>query len=317
MNALKDPSKVGSKDLPVHDGDPHIGYYRTKNRDKTFDPVAIFYPDGSNEMVAYRNGREVSPIDIWTWCCRYPVTYEAYNEAVAGNGWADDPKTVIANIAPKDAVIGDNSGDVDEADTLKDQIEAALAGAKAFADITDDEAAAKALSLRNRLNELSGQADKIREKEKKPHLKAGQAIDARWNPLVKSAKAGADEVKSKIAAWETEKLRQRRQEEARIASQITYDADTQSAQSPIRGDTKSPPAISSVDSGKIKAAYGKSASVAVATVVDQVTDWPALAVYMSSHSECQEVLLKLAQRAIDAGRTNVPGITIKEIAKVK
>ncbi|NTG00165.1 hypothetical protein G6L30_08530 [Agrobacterium rhizogenes] len=55
--ALKNPAAIG-KTLPVHDGDAQQGYYRAKNKDKSFDPVAIFYPEGSDELVAYRSGRE-------------------------------------------------------------------------------------------------------------------------------------------------------------------------------------------------------------------------------------------------------------------
>jgi len=67
----------------------------------------------------------------------------------------------------------------------------------------------------------------------------------------------------------------------------------------------------------VRASYGKAASVSMKTVVKDVTDWPALAVYMSNHAECQDLLRKLAQRAVDAGRTGIPGITTREEAKVR
>lgn len=315
--ALKSPAEIG-KSLPVHDGDAQQGYWRAKNRDKTFDPVAIFYPEGSDTLVAYRNGREVRPDEIWTFCVRYPVTFDAYNDAIAGKGWPDDDKTVSAQVTPP--APGDNSGEVDEAEKLKDQIEAAVKGVDAYTSIKDDETAAKAQSLRNRLNELSGDADKKRDALKRPHLDAGTAIDKKWMPLVKSAKAGADKVRAAMDAWETEKLRQQRAREAEEAETIRLQQEAAQSSQPASGapQVNVAPAPQTVAAPtQIRASYGKAASVKASIVIDEVTDWPALAVYMSNHKECQDILRQLAQREIDAGHKNIPGITTTEVAKVR
>ncbi|TLX12103.1 hypothetical protein [Rhizobium sp. MHM7A] len=319
--ALKNPAAIG-KTLPVHEGDAQQGYYRAKNRDKVFEPVAIFYPEGSDQLVAYRAGREIRPDEIWTFCCRYPVTYEAYNAALEGKGWPDDDKTVASQFTPPDPTIGDNSGEIDETEKLKDQIEAALKGIAAYAKIADDATASKAQSLRNRLNELSGDADKKRDELKRPHLEAGKAIDKLWMPLVKSAKEGANTVRDALDAWENEKLRRRREEErkaeeSRIAAEKSardQEGETAVLEAP---KVETQPAPPSEPVGQIRATYGKAASVSVKIVVDQVTDWVALASYMSNHPECQDLLRKLAQRAVDAGRTNIPGITVSEKAAVR
>jgi hypothetical protein len=328
--ALKNPAAIG-KTLPVHDGDAQQGYYRAKNRDKGFDPVAIFYPEGSEQLVAYRAGREVRAEDIWSWCCRYPVSYEAYNAALEGKGWPDDDKVVAAQLATPatapaaEPTVGDNSGDVDEATTLKDQIENALAGMKAYEKISDDKTAEKALSLRNRLNELSRDADKIRTREKEPHLEAGKAVDSKWQPLVKKAKAGADQVRDAMSAWETVKLQRRREEERKQQEAARAAEEARRAAEPATGEQHGEAAVLEAPKvdvqpdaapSTIRGSYGKAASVSAKTVVDEVTDWQALAVYMSSHKEAQTLLLQLAQRAIDAGRS-VPGITIKEVAAVR
>ena len=67
----------------------------------------------------------------------------------------------------------------------------------------------------------------------------------------------------------------------------------------------------------IKPTYGKAASVQVKNVLKEVTDWKALAIYMCDHPVMQDTLRQLAQRAIDAGRTNIPGITVEEKANVR
>ncbi|PYE89639.1 hypothetical protein [Phyllobacterium leguminum] len=320
QKALANPSLIGTKELPVHESEPQQGYYRTRFKGQPWEPVAIFYPEGSNEIVAYRNGREVRVDEIWTWCCRYPVTYEAYQAAVEGEGWPDDDKTVAAQVKPREAVPGDNSGAAEPTETIKDQIDAALARSNAYEVISDDETAAKALSLRNRLNELSREADKIRTKEKEPHLEAGRAVDAKWQPLVRKAKTGADQARDAIGAWETKKLqeqrrREREAEEARIAAEMA--AREQQADTAVLEAPAPVTAPVEVATTPIKPTYGKTASVQVKTVVKDVTDWSALAVYMSIHPEMQDLLRKLAQRALDAGRTGIPGITTTEEAKVR
>lgn len=316
--ALKNPASIG-KTLPLHESEPHQGYWRTKNRDKGWDPVAIFYPEGSSELVAYRAGREVRPDEVWTFCCRYPVTFEDYTAAIDGKGWPDEDKVVAAQVKPPEPTVGDNSGEVDEADTLKDQIEAALAGMKAYEKVEDDATAAKALSLRNRLNELSGQADKVRTKLKEPFLEGGKAVDAKFQPLVKSAKAGADKVRDAIGAWETVKLqaerkRQRDIEQARIAAEQAA-REQQGETAVVDAPTAAAPVAAAP--AAIKPSYGKAASVQVKLVVDEVTDWMALYIYMSNREEVQTLLRQLAQKATDAGRTNIPGITVREEAKVR
>ncbi len=326
--ALQDPSQIG-KTLIIHPDVAELGYYRTKSKTGPWEPVGIWLDD-DHQMIAYRGERQVRPEEIFSWCCKYPVTYEAYTEARAGNGWPDDDAVVSAQIsAPAPApvaepTVGDNSGEASATETIADQIEAALKGMKAYETITDDKTAGKALSLRNRLNELSRDADKIRTREKEPHLEAGKAVDAKWQPLVKKAKAGADTVRDAIGAWETVKLQRRRAEEKRIEDERRAEEARLAAQRPADapdGDTAvmEAPKVEvqpDVAPSTVRASYGKAASVSAKTIVDEVKDWSALAVYMSSHKEAQELLVRLAQRAIDAGRT-VPGITTKEVAAVR
>ncbi|NTG07108.1 hypothetical protein [Rhizobium rhizogenes] len=317
--ALKNPAAIG-KTLPVHDGDAQQGYYRAKNKDKTFDPVAIFFPEGSDELVAYRSGREVRADEVWSFCCRYPVSFEAYTAATEGKGWPDDDATVAAQVKTPEPGVGDNSENerVDEAEALKDQIAAALAGMKAYEKISDDATAAKALSLRNRLNELSGQAEKIRVKQKEPHLEAGKAVDAKWQPLVKSAKGGADKVRDAIGSWETEKLQEQRRrereiEQARLAAEQA--ASEQSSETTVL-EAPAPVTASEAAPAPIKPTYGKSASVSIKMVVTEVTDWVALSTYMLNHPDLQNCLRDLAQRATDKGHT-VPGVKVEEKAAVR
>jgi hypothetical protein len=86
---------------PIHDGDPQQGYYRTRFKDKPWEPVAIWFEDG--KWHAMRGDRQVDASDIWTWCCRNPITYEAYTKAIEGAGWDDEPEApAIGHNLPSD-----------------------------------------------------------------------------------------------------------------------------------------------------------------------------------------------------------------------
>lgn len=310
QNALK--GDIG----PMHEGEPQQGFYRTRFKGGKWEPVAIWFDEETGKWLAYRSGREVDPGEAWNFCRTHPITRAAYDAAMNGQPFPDEDETVAAQVA----AAGHNSGENDRVDEIADQIEAALAGMKAYEKITDDATAAKALSLRNRLNELSREADKKRDELKRPHLEAGKAVDAKWQPLVKKAKAGADQVRDAIGSWETHKLqeerkRQREAEQARLAAEQA--AREQQAETAVMEAPAPAPAPAEAVPAPIKATYGKAASVKVVTVVKDVTDWPALAVYMSGHPDAQDVLKKLAQRALDAGRTNIPGITTEEKANVR
>jgi len=318
--ALADPRAVG-KSLPVHENEPQQGYFRVKNKAGGYDPVAIFYPDDSDTLVAYRANREVDAGEIWTWACRQPVTYDAYQQAIGGDGWPDDDPTVASQVAPPPP--GHNSGAIDEAETLRDQIEAAKQGADAYREIRDDGQLTKAQSLRARLLELSNEAVKRHKKEKEPHLEAGRAVDKKWFPLRDEAKTVADAIRQAMSAWETEKLRRQREaerkaEEARRkAEEEARKAEEAGKPAPEPTLALEPEPVAAPAPAPIKGTYGKAASVSVKLFVKDVTDWTALATYMSGHPELQDTLRKLAQRALDAGRTNIPGITTEERANVR
>lgn len=299
---------------PMHEGQPEQGFYRTRFKGGKWEPVAIWFEGG--EWKARRGERMSDAADTWNFCRTHPIGYDDYLAAMEGKPFPDEDPTVAAQVAS----VGHNSGAVDEAEELADQIEAAKKGAGEYAKITSDEQSAKALSLRNRLNELSNQADKRREALKKPHFEAGKAIDAKFQPLVKGAKAAADSIRDAMGTWETAKLQeQRKREREAETARLAAEAAARAAQ-PVEVPAPADPApVASVETAPapIKPTYGKAASVQVKIVLDEVTDWTALYTYMANRPEVQDLLRQLAQKALDAGRANIPGITTTEKAAVR
>ncbi len=314
LAALQNPAEIG-KSLKASEDSPQQGYYRSRFKGQAWEPIAIFYPEGSDQLVAYRNNREVRDVnETWVWCLRYPISYEAYQRAIDGGGWADDDPTVAAQIAP--APPGHNSADVSEAEMLRDQIEAAKKGAAAYAKITDDATLGKAQSLRSRLNELSGEADKKREALKRPYFEAGKAIDREWQPLVKSAKEAADGIRNAMSAYETEKLRKAREAEREARQRVEDEArEAEEAGKPLPVPEPVAAPVASAPAA-IKGTYGKAASVRAKLVVTGISNPIELFKFVAGDNRIEVLLVRIAQEHVDAGRT-VPGVFTEEVAAVR
>lgn len=305
---------------PVHDSDPQPGFYRKRTgKAAGYVPVAIWEQDG--KILALVDGKEADAAEIWTYVCKYPILEEWYRARMVGQRWPDESAAVTESLAH---VTDTNNPPTDEAEILKGQIEAAATGAAEYADINSDETASKAQSLRSRLLELSGQADKIREIEKKPHLEAGKAIDAKFQPLVKMAKSAADLIREALGQHETRKAREaerirREQEEERLraereATKARAEAELAGRPAPAPVPAAPPPEPTPAPAAAIRGAYGRAAAVKVvkvAKVVDQDKAYLAL----KKHPEMIALIAALAQRAATAG-IPLEGVEVTEERKV-
>jgi len=301
------------KTLGISEGSPECGFYRKRTqKDGPFVPVAIWQTEGG--LVALAGGVAADPFQIWTFAARNPISEETYHLVGGGANWPDADPVVAEQIA----TAGHNSGVVDEAEMLRDQIEAAKAGASAYAKITDDEMSAKAQSLRSRLLELKGDAEKRHKKEKEPHLEAGRAVDKKWLPLAKDADATAATIRAAMSAWETEKLQRQRKAErdaetARLAAEIAA-RKAEAAGKPVDAPAPVAQTVATMPT-PIKGNYGRAASVGVVNVVTGITDQAALYEFLKDHPEMIDFMLALARRAVAKGLT-VPGVAVEEQAKV-
>lgn len=308
---------------PVHDGDPQPGFYRKRTgKAAGYVPVAIWEQDG--RILALVDGKEVDAAEIWSFVCQYPILEEWYRARMVGQAWPDESAAVTASLKPPPS--GHNNPPTDEAEILKDQIDAASAGVAEYAEITSDETAAKAQSLRSRLLELSGSADKLREDRKRPHLEAGKEIDGKFMPLVKLAKNGADAIRAALGAHETRKAREaerlrREAEEARQkAERERAEAEAAARTAEAAGQpaprvpepVPEPPAPAPVPEAatNIRGAYGRAAAVKVVKVA-KVVDQDKAYLAMRTHKELVELIAKLAQRAATAG-VSVDGVEVTE-----
>jgi hypothetical protein len=234
--ALADPSKIGKGALAVHDGLPWTGFFRVRRKGQAWEPVQ-FWQDETGVWCAARSGQAVIPEnipDLWLWACKNPITEAAFDRAVAGGGWADQPEQVAAS------GIGHNSAAAGEADPF-DALMAEFVGEKALVDnalkaplTTKDQADSEATLLK-RLRSIGNRADQLHAVEKAPLVVAVKKVDARWRELREQPAGYAELLKRRATVWlreqerlereraaqkaiEAERLRQEAEEEARKAN---------------------------------------------------------------------------------------------------
>lgn len=306
------------------DDTPQCGFWRTRRskEDRTLVGVAIW--KATDKFMAKR-GEEIVPPDwVWPYCAKNPITEEVYRAWERTARWPDDwPIT-----EPQREGDGSNEPD-DPAVMLKDQVDSASADVNKFAEITSDDQAKQAQSLRARLNEIANEADKKRVVEKQPHLDASRAVDGKWQPIIQKAKEFGEALRKAMGAWETKKAKKAAAELAekqRLEREAAETARNKAAQNAPAAPSPEPEtqpgfALETQEepaplTSQIKGGYGKAASVSVVRVITEVTDWDKVYQQFAAHQDVQAVLLKVAAAAVKAG-LEVDGVTTEDVREVR
>lgn len=327
QRALANPEEIGTS-IPVHDGDAQQGYYRVRPKDGQWEPIAIFYPEDSDQIVAYRNGKEVPADQIWTWCCRNPISFEAYEKAMAGGGFDDEPV--------KARGIGDNSGEADPYDALKIEYLGEKEQAEEFMKkpVKTQADADKMAIWKDRLSKIKSKAAALHKVEKQPFLDGGRAVDAKWRDLKEEPdtviekmrlhvkpfldeKKRAEEERQRKAREEAEAARREAEEAAAKARAID---DQQNAvereaarQAAEEAAAKARQAEKDAEARKVTAGRTGARMGFRKQTVGVVTDYQkaAAALVTMKHADMIETIDKLANRAAKAGMP-FEGMEIKE-----
>lgn len=285
--------------------DPMPGFYR----DRRNRPVAIWYDDdGFNLTVGGEPIHESLTEQTWLSVCRRPVSEQAYRDYLATGRWADvDP--VVSE------TIGHNIGNAADPEALAALLTQLQDASTDYVKVSSDEESKRAHGIRARINELKLRCSNLHKVEKEPHLKAGQAVDRKWNPIIKDADQAASRLGRAMASWEDEKAmalrrRAREEEEARAAAAAAAKAG-QPAPPP-------PPPVEPLPepTDTIRSGYGRAASVRTKMFVTAITDVDALFNRYRDHEDVLACLTKLAQKAVDRG-LEVPGVRVEEKAVVR
>lgn len=313
---------------PIHDGDPQQGYYRTRFKDKPWEPVALWFED--DKWYAMRGERQVDPNDIWTWCCRNPITYGAYIKAVEGGGWDDEPE------APQ---MGHNlPADLSPYDSLRLEFASEKEQAEEFMKkpITTQAEADRAAIWSKRLSTIAKKATDLHKVEKQPHLDAGREVDNKWRDLKEEPDAISKKLKRHMDAFLQEEARKERERQAAAraeADRIQRDADAArvAAEKAAAKNDNDAAAIAAQNNAIAEAerlaqqaaqaerdAQARNASagrtgakVSLRTFVfAEITDFDMLLIALKDRTEIKEVVETLANRAARSG-VELAGMAIR------
>ncbi len=307
---------------PIHDGEPQQGYYRTRFKDKPWEPVAIWFEEG--KWHAMRGERQVDASDIWTWCCRNPISYEAYTKAIEGAGWDDEPE------AP---AIGHNLP-TDPFEALQVEFAAEREQAEAFLKkpITTQAEADRAAIWSKRLSTIAKKATDLHKVEKQPHLDAGRSVDDKWRALKDEPDAISKKLKRHMDAFLQEEARKERERQAAAraeAERIQREADAArvaAEKAAAKNDNSAAAADAAAEAERLEqqaaaaergtqarnASAGRTgAKVSLRTFVfAEITDFDALLMALKDRAEIKEVVDMLANRAARSG-VELAGMAIR------
>lgn len=299
---------------PIHDGCPEHGYYRTRFKDKPWEPVAIWCEDG--KWYAMRGERQVDASEIWTWCCRAPITYEAYTKAIEGGGWDDEPE------AP---AIGHNLP-ADPFEALQVEFAAEKEQAEAFLKlpIKTQADADRAAVWSKRLSTIAKKATDLHKVEKQPHLDAGRNVDNKWRDLKEEPDALSKKLKRHLDDYLREQ--QRIEMERQRKAQEEADRKRREAEEAAREAAQQENAAAAAEAKRLQdeaaqaereaqarnASAGRTgAKVSLRTFVyAEIIDFDALLMALKNRAEIREVVEMLASRAARSG-VELAGMAIK------
>ena len=304
---------------------------------------------------------------LWISAARSPCTRDDYMHCVEHGRWpteVQDTATVRAEAKPTETLetvdaetvstttvsIGEAAATVVQTVAQMGHNSQAAADelAKLRADLADDTAEMRAFYANNpirnkteadiaedrrkRLVDTAKDADQKRAAEKKPHQDAADAVDAKWFPVIRAARAAAGEIDAKNKAWintEQERLRKVAEAEARKKFELEREARIKAderrrqelaakaaeAKQPLPDvaepalDLPMPPAPVVVTPkilvGTTGNRRGAGSAAATATIVDLAAAAEHLAII--EHPELIALVQKCADRAAKA-KAPMPGI---------
>jgi len=306
---------------PMHEGQPEQGYYRTRFKGGQWEPVVLWRGD-DGEWLGRRGDKMVDDAgDLWNFCRTHPVTVEAWEKAINGGGWDDEP--------PAPAMGHNLPADPFEALSLEYQAEKELAAELLKKEVKTEDQASQIAILSKRVASVSKKATDLHKVEKQPHLDAGRAVDDKYRYLKEDPADLSKQLKRHLDAYlieqqriererqeavrrEEERLRREAEEAARKAAEADQqsEAERQAAIDRARQLEQEATAKAKEAEAKNASAGRTGARVSLRTFVDaKVNDYQAAAtaLVLMKHPDILAVIDQLAKRAVTAGQS-LPGV---------
>lgn len=271
----------------MHGNDPQPGFYKNRHGNKakgipfTYTHVAI-WRDGET-MVALEDGKEVPPDkidDLWTYCCRTPITEDLYRRIDRKEPWPDAIEEMI----------GPGHNNPPEGEEKVDELQSAInaAVAQLANPVTTQAECDRLANHADRLTKLWQAQETARKVEKAPHLEAAEAVDAKYRPVLDKIKEVGTLLKKAITAW---LLKEKQRIDKETEQKIVAGEPAPEAARPKAGTTGRSTALRTY----------KSAAI---------TDYKVCLAHFADSKEVMEVVQMMADRCVRAG-LNVPGCEVK------
>lgn len=310
--------RLAGKDVPTHADHPEPGRYKMRRgRDGEWLPVAIG-PDGDGSIKAVVNGCEADPLEIWTWAAKNPVSQDAYKFRIANGHWPDEPKPAVRSNMPDDPLLALLAEITDKAAQAEEVIKS---------EITNQTQCDLARNIQAQLLALNKRADAMHKAEKAPVLEAERAVEAKFS-FRKNVASLASALREKFERWmQGEERRQReeaqrklREEQARVAAEcarIEAERAKQKDDDPVAFHTSPEPELPEMptvaEPVKVSAGGGFGRKSGLKSVwVASLTDVGAALAHYRENAKLIELLQKLADADVRAGKRTIPGFTVSE-----
>ena len=329
-------ASVRGENPAMIDGKPQGGWYRTRRiKGGPWHRVEIELDDiGPVIKIDGQQQPESDHGRIWSFCSKHWVTLEAFEHHEKHGVWPGEDAPPAEG-----SVMGDNNPPVDLVAQLADKIAAAK---KWITDIGGKVTAEEQVeAIANRCGSIAQArlgCEKAHEKEKEPHLTAGRAVDEKYNPTIKLAKAAEKELRDLGSAYRTEQRERERKEQEQAAAEARR-VEEERAASARRADVivteeatnftpekvqeikeyvnsnvvpLAPPAPPAPNTyGGVVGRKLKDKTVFEAVIEDQ----DAVYAFHRDEPEMTALLQKFAQRCVDQDIT-CPGVAKKEKVKL-
>lgn len=225
---------LSGKAPPIHTGEPHCGFYRTKVGD-VFVAAAIYIDPTDGVMRCRVGGDFADPKSKWVQLARRPIAEDAATYWFEHGRWPAEPEPQAAELpnneaaaplvasGPRDPVMGDNSGATSSDDPTFDLIarkaKVEVESALEWLERTKIETQAQADIAGDKIGELRKQISAVKaahKVEKQPFLDGGREVDEKYRAIREPLESAADALKRAAEAWAVAE-QQRRQQEAAAA----------------------------------------------------------------------------------------------------
>jgi hypothetical protein len=309
--------RLAGKDVPIHADHPDPGYYKVRDgRDGPWRPCAIWPNNG--ELVCRVGSDTRDPLVTWSFAAKSPIAKDVAKFAFENGYFPDEPKPVALSNMPSDPF---------EALMVEIEDKSAQAEELLTGDVTSQQGCDLARNMQAQLLALNKRADAMHKAEKAPVLLQQREIDERFRFRDKVADI-ASRLRFKFEGFlRAEERRQReeadrkhREETARIEAErkrIEAERAKLKEDEPVAFHTSPEPELPELPTApepvKVSAGGGFGRRAGLKSVwAATLSDIDAALAHYKDNAKVRELIQKLADADVRAGKRNVPGFAISE-----